>query len=178
MASNRLTHGPRDMLLSLLALLVIIGAILFLNRGCSFSPGTPVSDPATAPKVDVAASLSRAKEPFRVRVPAVPEGWRGNSFTSGKVEPSGRVVRAGWLTPEKFMQLSQSDADIMPLVASETGEGAGATGTVDVSGTQWTVFPGRRAEKAWVADVDGVRLLITGTGSENDFRTLATASTA
>ncbi|MBM7771911.1 hypothetical protein JOD54_002115 [Actinokineospora baliensis] len=173
---NRLTHGPRDIVLSLLALLIIIGAPLVLTRACTFSPGAPQADPASAPKVDVADSLGRAQAPFRVRVPSVPSAWQGNSVSSGRVDPSGRVVRAGWLTPDRFIQLSQSDAELTDLVAAETGTQGLATGVEDVDGTQWTVFPGRRDEQAWVADVGGVRLLITGSATAEEFRTLAAAA--
>ncbi|WP_051385623.1 DUF4245 family protein [Actinokineospora inagensis] len=178
MAGNRLLHGPRDMLLSLLALLIIIGLPLWLTRACTFSPGAPQADPAAAPRVDVSANLSQAQLPFKVRVPVVPAQWHGNSTSVGKVEPDDKVIRAGWLTPDRYIQLSQSNADIPELVTSETGAMSLARGTEDVNGTQWTVFPGRRDELAWVADVNGVRLLITGTGDANEFRALAAASTS
>ncbi|GLW92755.1 DUF4245 family protein [Actinokineospora globicatena] len=174
---NRLTHGPRDILLSLLALLLIVGTPLLLTRACTFSPGAPQADPASAPRVDVTAGLSRAQAPFRVRVPSVPAAWQGNSYSSGRVDPNGRVVRAGWLTPEHFIQLSQSDAELTDLVAAEVGTLGLAKEAVTVDGTQWTVFPGRRDELAWVADVSGVRLLITGNATDADFRLLAAAAT-
>ncbi|RLK54537.1 DUF4245 family protein [Actinokineospora cianjurensis] len=174
-SGNRLTHGPRDILLSMLALLLMVGIPLLLFRACTFSPGAPQADPASAPRVDVAAGLSRAQAPFAVRVPTVPSGWQGNSLSSGSVEPKGRVVRAGWLTPEHFIQLSQSDAQLTDLVAAETGALGLAQEAVTIDGTQWTVFPGRRDERAWVADVSGVRLLITGNATADDFRLLAEA---
>ncbi|WP_018683201.1 DUF4245 domain-containing protein [Actinokineospora enzanensis] len=175
-AANRLTHGPRDMLLSLLALLLIIGAILVANRACSFSPGAPQSDPATAPKVDVAAGLRRADAPFTVRNPSVPITWQGNSLSSAPID-TARVIRSGWLTPTNYIQLSQSNGSIMDLVAAETGSSSGATGTVDIAGVQWTIFPARRSEQAWVTDLGPSRLLITGDAPDPDFRTLASAAT-
>ena len=36
-------------------------------------------------------------------------------------------------------------------------------------------YPGRRAEQAWVTRLDGTTVLITGTGTEQEFRALATA---
>ncbi|GLZ41220.1 DUF4245 domain-containing protein [Actinokineospora sp. NBRC 105648] len=176
-AKSRLNQGPRDMVLSLVALLLIIGALMFANRGCAFSPGTPTADPSTAPSVDAADSLQRAAAvvDFPVRVPAVPAPWRANSSSTGRVEPVSVVVRAGWLTPGRFVQLSQSAASVPELVAAETGASSGSSGVVDVDGTQWTVYPGRRSELAWATSVSGATVLITGTGDEEEFRALARA---
>jgi hypothetical protein len=61
-------------------------------------------------------------------------------------------------------------------VAAETGRPAQpATGKTDVAGTTWSHYPGRRDELAWVTTLDGISLLITGTGDGEEFRTLAAA---
>ncbi|MGQ0840859.1 DUF4245 domain-containing protein [Actinokineospora sp.] len=174
---DRANQTLRDMVLSLLALLLIIGALLFFNRGCSFSPGTPEADPATAPTVDLRADLGRAARgvDFPLRLPEVPAGWRANSTSTSPVEPVSVVVRAGWLTPARFVQLSQSAAPAADLVRVETGRESGPVGEIEVAGTKWTVYPGRRDERAWVADFAGVRTLITGSGTEDEFRALASA---
>lgn len=39
----------------------------------------------------------------------------------------------------------------------------------------WTKYPGRRDEQSWVADLDGVRVLITGSANADQFRTMAAA---
>lgn len=165
------------MLLSLLALLLIIGSVLAFNRGCSFSPGPPEADPATAPTVDAGVDLTRYARTvdFALRLPAVPAEWKANSTSSGPVDPVSVVVRVGWITPGRFVQLSQSSAAPAEVVRVETGQEQQPTGEVEAGGRTWTVYPGRRDERAWTTEVDGVTLMITGNGSDDEFRTLATA---
>ncbi|WP_139190699.1 DUF4245 domain-containing protein [Actinokineospora iranica] len=178
--AGRANHTLRDMVLSLLALLLILAPLVVFSRGCSFSPGPPDADPATAPTVDVAEHLGRAAASvdFPLRAPTVPDTWRANSSSTSRVRPVSVVVRAGWLTPDRFIQLSQSSAALEDLLPVETGQAAPAIGTMDVDGTVWTEFSGRRAEKAWAADLGGTTTLITGSATPDEFRVLASAAQA
>jgi hypothetical protein len=174
----------RDMIGAVVVLLVIIGSVLAFFGGCQFSPGGPTVDPNTAPSADASAELGRAARSaaFAVREPEVPKGWRANSASTSAVGAGATasvVVRVGFLTTEgAFVQLSQSGGDAGEVVAEETGqaEPPRATGTVDVDGVSWTTYPGRRDEAAWVADLDGVVLLVTGSAQEDEFRQLAKAA--
>ena len=163
---------------AVVVLLVIIGAVVGFSRSCSFSPGGPSVAPPTR-TVDVAANLAAAASSvdFPVRLPRVPDGWRANSSSTTAVgRGTGVIVRVGWLTPARYVQLSQSGGAVADVVAAETGrEEAGSTGDVDVNGLRWTVYPGRRDEQAWVVRLDQTTVLITGTGSAEEFRTLAAA---
>ncbi|MCP2258923.1 Protein of unknown function (DUF4245) [Streptoalloteichus tenebrarius] len=183
---SRAQHGVRDIVLSLVFLLLIVLAIVGVTRGCSFSPGGPSVDPnAVRPTVDAPAELRRAagRVPFAVRVPAVPEGWHGNSSgvdRVGDTTPKPYAVRVGWLTDQgHYVRLSQSDAAEPDLLRFETGHAdAKATGSVEVDGVRWTVYPGQRDERAWTTTLDGHQVLITGSGSEAEFRALASATQA
>lgn len=177
------SQTPRDLLLTALPLVLVVLAFVGLAGQCSFSPGGPDTGSAQVPAVDVAAELGRVARgvDVPVRLPDVPDDWRATSVTSAGVEGGARrVVRTGWLVPTGFVQLSQSDADEAPLVAEEVGaeDVAVPTGAVDAGGATWVVYPGRREEQVWVADVDGARLLITGSAAEAEFRTLADAAIA
>lgn len=165
------------MLLSLLALLLIIGSVLAFNRGCSFSPGRPDADPAMAPTADAAVDLGRYARTtdFAIRLPAVPAEWKANSTSSGPVDPVSVVVRVGWITPGRFVQLSQSSAAPAEVVRVETGKESAPTGEVEAGGRKWATYPGRRDERAWTTEVDGTTLMITGNGTEDEFRVLAEA---
>ena len=107
----------------------------------------------------------------------MPAGWRANSSSTGPVGRGASViVRVGWLTPARYVQLSQSGGAVADVVIAETGrDEAVSSGAVDVNGMRWTTYPGRRAEQAWVTRLDGTTVLITGTGTEQEFRALATA---
>ena len=174
----------RDMIGAVVVLLVIIGAVLAFYGGCQFSPGGPTVDPNAAPSADASGELRRAagSAAFPVREPQVPEGWRANSTSTtavGAGATASVVVRVGFVTTAgAFVQLSQSGGDAGEIVAKETGqaEPPKPTGTVDVDGVTWTTYPGRRDEAAWVADLDDVVLLVTGSAPESEFRQLAKAA--
>ena len=90
----------------------------------------------------------------------------------------GRVVSTGFLTPDgRYLRLQQGDATEEAMLRAEAGGGAApAQGPVDVEGQQWVAYSGERREAIWITDLDGVRLLLTGSASEADFRTLAVAA--
>ena len=181
---DRASLRMRDMVGAVVVLLLIIGAVLAFYGGCSFSPGGPTVDPKTAPSVDASEQLERAARSaaFAVREPELPEDWRPNSASTtavGSGATASVVVRVGYVTSGgAFLQLSQSGGDAGEVVAKETGqdEPPAATGTVEVDGVTWATYPGRRDEAAWVADLDGVVVLVTGSAQEDEFRRLAEAA--
>jgi hypothetical protein len=173
----------RDMVGAMVLLVLIIGAVLTVFGSCSFSPGGPTVDPNTAPTADASGTFERAARSvtFPVRAPETPKGWRANSAATSSVGAGAEanvVVRVGWVTPGgTYLQLSQSGGTRADVLAKETGRvDTPSSGEVDVAGVTWTTYPARRDEQAWVTDLDGALVLITGSGSDAEFRTLATAT--
>ena len=174
----------RDMLVALGVLLVVILLAGGVTRSCSFAPTGPTIDPSGLPVVDAPAELRALRVPFPVRIPAVPVGWRSNSVGQDRVE-GGRAVRVGYITPAgRYLRLLQSDAPDAALLAVETGASpVAASGPVDVAGQRWIVYPRGAGEPIWIAEVATpnaapVQMLITGSGSEDDFRALAGSAPA
>lgn len=172
----------RDMIGAVVILFGIIGVILWYFGGCSFSPGGPSVDPRSAPSVDASKQLDRAAASvdFAVREPEVPASWRANSASTtavGAGATANVVVRVGWVTDTgSYVQVSQSAGREPEVVAKETGrEDNQASGTVDVAGVAWTTYPAHRDEVAWVTELDGVVVLVTGSGTEAQFRRMAQA---
>ncbi len=172
----------RDMVGAVLLLVLIIGAVLGLSGSCSFSPGGPEVDPNSAPSVDAGKQLDIAASSvtFPLREPAVPGSWRANSSSTvsvGAGAGANVVVRIGWVTPEgTYVQLNQSGGERADVVTAETGQDEpAANGEVEVAGVTWTSYPAHRDEPAWVTELDGTVVLITGSADEKAFRTLATA---
>jgi hypothetical protein len=169
---------------AVVVLVAIIGVVMAFYGGCSFSPGGPSVDSAAVPSADASGELARTARAvaFPVREPAVPKGWRANSAgtSSVGVGASGDVVvRVGWLTSSgAYLQLSQSGGDAKDVLVGETGQedAPSASGSVEVDGVTWTRYPARRDEPAWVTELDGAVLLITGSASESEFRQLAAAT--
>ena len=170
----------RDMVGALVVLALVVLAAGGLSRSCTFAPTGPTVDASRLPVVDVPAELTRLApdSTFPLRVPAVPEGWRANAVDRMSLPEGGRVVSAGFLTPDgRYLRLQQGDASEEAMLRAEAGGGAAqAQGPVDVDGQQWVAYTGQRGEPIWVTDVDGVRMLVTGSGSEADFRALAAAA--
>ena len=89
-------------------------------------------------------------------------------------------MRTGYLTPDgRYLRLVQRDADEAALLAVEAEGRAGRR-------RAWSRSPGttlgglRRRRRAELdprsPTLGGVRLLITGSGSDDEFRTLAAAA--
>jgi hypothetical protein len=173
----------KDIVIALAVLVPIILLVAGLTRACSFSPTGPSVDADRLPTVDATAELRSAAKrmPFEVRIPSVPAGWRANSAST---QPASRAaaVRVGWLTArDRYLRLTQSAAVESELVVAEVGPTAVTSGPVDVAGQRWVVYTGG-SEPAWVTELaptvagrPAVQVLITGSGTEEDFRALAAA---
>jgi len=72
----------------------------------------------------------------------------------------------------------QTDADEPALLATEAEGAPVASGPVVVNGVTWVSYADETREPIRIATVDGVRLLITGSGTDDEFRALAAAATS
>jgi hypothetical protein len=195
-AKPRLLQDGRDMFWSLVPL--VLGCILLagLVGMCSFQPGG--TNKGTIPSYDAAAALRADAQTlgFPVRLPQLPAGWQPNSggrggIKNGRTDPStGQRLNApksivGYISPNgMYLSLTQSNADEDKLVGS-IHPSAYPTGTVDVAGTNWVVYQGAGqngtdAEPVWTtrltSPAGATQVAITGAGSTDQFRTLATAT--
>ena len=133
-----------------------------------------MADPSAARVVDAPAQLRALTAPFPLRVPATPAGWRSNSV--GTDDVAGRkAVRAGYLTPSAgYLQLQQSDATEEALLAAMRRASRPRVRRTSAARGGSSTARGPR-EPVWIADVKGVRLVLTGSATDDEFRTLATA---
>jgi Protein of unknown function (DUF4245) len=181
---------------SMAPLVVACIALAGLVGMCSFQPTGPMT--GKAPTYDAALALNSDAQTlgFPIRLPKLPAGWAPNSgsrdgLEAGRTDPkTGQPVRAlvstvGYLTPTgMYVSLTQSNADEDKLVRSVHPE-MYPTGAQDVAGTKWIVYEGASAggngnEPVWTTRLDGpggsTQIAITGAGSPDEFRTLATAT--
>jgi Protein of unknown function (DUF4245) len=195
-AKPRLLQDGRDMFWSLAPL--VLGCILLagLVGMCSFQPGG--TNKGTIPSYDAAAALRADAQTlgFPIRLPELPAGWRPNSgdrggIQNGRTDPStGQRQNAatsivGYISPTgMYLSLTQSNADEDKLVGSIQAA-AYPTGAVDVAGTHWVVYQGAGqrgadGEPVWTTRLSSPagasQVAITGAGSTDQFRTLATAT--
>jgi hypothetical protein len=177
---------------------LVLGCILLagLIGMCSFQPGG--TNKGTIPSYDAAAALRADAQTlgFPIRLPQLPAGWQPNSggrggIQNGRTDPStGQRLNAatsivGYISPTgMYLSLTQSNADEDKLVGS-IHPPAYPSGTVDVAGTNWVVYQGAGqsgvdAEPVWTtrltSPAGATQVAITGAGSTDQFRTLATAT--
>ena len=175
----------KDMVVAIGVLLVVVLVIGGLSRGFGFAPGGPTVDPAAIPVVDAPAELRglATSVPYPLRAPATPEGWRSNSVAQDRVTGTARTdVRVGYLTAgSRYLQLLQTDApeDVL-LAAQSPGRRLAAQGPQTVAGQAWVVYGAEPEEPVWIADLPtqggkSVRVLISGSGTVANYRTLAAA---
>ncbi|WP_016700625.1 DUF4245 domain-containing protein [Actinoalloteichus spitiensis] len=181
---SRAQQSTRDLLLSMLPLLLVLLALTGLVGMCSFSPGGPSVDPEVGARADPEGDLRRAVSTvdLAVREPDLTEEWRVNNVRVSQLGGRGTAataLRVGYLTPDgRYLRLSQSDAEEADLVAFETGVDPAGLGTVEAGGLTWVRYAGQRDEEAWTTELDGQRLLLTGSADEPEFRELAEATVA
>jgi hypothetical protein len=176
---------------------LVVGCIVLagLVGMCTFAPGGTTK--GTIPSYDASAALraDAATLGFPIRLPRLPAGWQPNSGGRGGIE-NGRtdtstgqrlnaaVSTVGYITPTgMFLSLTQSNADEDKLVGSihPSQQTLFPTGSVDVAGTSWVVYQGGQAgEPVWTtrlaSPVGPTQIAITGAGSSDQFRTLASAT--
>lgn len=186
--------GSKDMVMTMVIVLVVVGLIALYGRNVSFVPGAQAKD-GPVPTADVGGGFAHAKSTmdFAVTVPAdVPESWHPNSLSVSDPEVSNdgiaqvgtlKAVRGGWVTAnDTFIQLVEAAGDIPQVLSNEFGQAGQITGTVEAGDATWNVTTGVRSEVAWIRSVTTTEgtttLLISGDAAESDFRALAQAVSA
>ncbi|MFD3506137.1 DUF4245 domain-containing protein [Nocardia sp. NPDC058666] len=177
---HRIFNDYRDLFWSLVPLVLAAVVLAGVASQCTVATNGPTQ--GQIPHFDADAALkSDAKSlPFPIRNPVLPQGWQSNSGSRDTIAAAGGgpVSTVGYITPQgTYMRFSQSSASEEALSRQELGSRY-PTGATDVAGQKWVVYSEPTEETAWIADLGGVRILITGAGNEAAFTTLATAITA
>ncbi|MPZ28169.1 MAG: DUF4245 family protein [Micromonosporaceae bacterium] len=162
------SRRPRDMVISLLVLLVPV--VLFVGVYQVLSGRTrPVEvDPQPALAAAAAAGLE-------VSTPeGLSAGWVPVSavFQPGE---AGDTLRVGYVTPDGgSVQLAQSTVPPEQLLPGELKDPATPAGAVDLAGRPWQAYPPRAGERALVLLEPELTTIVRGTASEAELRDLAT----
>lgn len=178
-AKPRILNNNKDMIWSLIPLLLLCAFIAVVSGNCSVGL-TGGSGDDKVPAYDVANGLraDARSVTFPIRLPQTPADWKPNSGTTEALENTV-VSNAGYITANGvYIQLSQTnatqDAVVGYLSDDETLLGAG---TRDVGGRKWVAYgkpDGGRT--VWVTDLGDVRIgLKSNKAKDDDFSTLASA---
>lgn len=181
-AENSRLHRQRQTVLNLVlalgaSLLVVLVIVLIVPR----------SDTAFEPDVDVATTAEQAQVAIDdpLAVPELPEGWRANAAelrTSQVDEVTAWYV--GYLTPsDEYIGMYQG-FEANPTWAAGLLVRTLATGTTTIDGVEWTVYDNRdtgddvgNAEYGLTTEAGDSTFVLLGTGTPEEFETLATALT-
>lgn len=173
----RILNDYRDLLWSLIPLLVICVGFAALAGQCSVSAGGPT--PGNIPHFDVRSALRDDARtlPFPIRQPSLPEDWHPNSGSHDTIVGAGGgpVSTVGFITPQgTYLQLTQTSATESAL-ADHVLQTRSPSGTQRVGDRNWTVYHVQGSEPAWITDFGDVRVLIKGAGNQAAYTTLAGA---
>ena len=172
----RILQSNKDMAWSLIPLLLACLAIAAVAGQCSLRVGGPSQ--GTVPRVDLGASLQAdaAALPFPIREPKVPDSWTPNSASRPTITGDKVGSTVGFITDKgNYLALTQSDATEDQLVQYVAQGSRTATGAENLGGTNWVVYGGDGVESIWVADFGRTHAVVTGSGTSDEFVTLATA---
>lgn len=174
----RILNNNRDMVWSLIPLVIACLLIAGVASQCSLSPGGPKQGPIPNFDVNSALQYDAAAIGFPVRNPVVPEEWTPNSGSRATIsgDSGGAASTVGYITGSgAYLQLTQTAASeelVVPFVAGET---VYASGAQNVSGRDWVVYGEEGSRTYWVSDFGDVRILLGGTANTEEFTTLAAA---
>lgn len=104
----------------------------------------------------------------------VPKDWRANAST---FDSTGRTARMhiGFATPgSDYAGLDETNGAAGPLIAKVLGaRGAKVTGTTTIAGQTWELRRSDRGEEALTLTTGGITVVVTGSASDQQLRTLA-----
>ncbi|WP_344630601.1 DUF4245 domain-containing protein [Streptomyces glaucosporus] len=170
MASKRGTQTARDMVLSMLVILLGAGLVyLFIPHDDSLDPVRPIT-------YDTELATARRAAPYPLAAPVgLPETWRATSVRYDGQSDHGAVWHLGFMDPDnEYAAVEQGDGKPDAFIAEVThgAEPTGENRTVD--GEEWERYEGPKYD-ALVHREDGVTTVVTGTAPFDSLARLAAA---
>jgi len=169
-SSSRLAKfTAANMLRSLLPLVVMVLALAYF---CSPQNQDPVTEIDPAHSISYAASLTQVTLP----VPELPETWRPTSVDVVAPEdgPPGPVtLTIGYVTPTGEFARYIASTDPAAELTEELLRDADSVGRLTLSDESWEEFTTSRGELLYLRTDDDLRLLVTGSASAPELRSLA-----
>lgn len=176
--AERSTAGPPErlgklttanMLRSLLPLVVMVLALAYFCTPQDVDPVTEI-DPSSS--ISYAASLTEGE----LLVPDLEENWRPTSVeVAGPADgqPGPATLTIGYVTPsQEFARYVVSTDPSSELVADLLTD-AETAGGASLDGRPWEEFITSRGEQLYLRSDDDLRIVVTGSASQDELRTLA-----
>lgn len=162
-----------NMLRSMLPLVVMVLALAYF---CSPQVTDPVMEIDPSNSIRYAASLAVVALP----VPELAETWRATSVEVDAPEDGqpGRVtLTIGYVTPEENFARYLVSTDPAGALIESLLRGADPVAALTIAGQAWEEFSASRNERLYLARSGDLRLLVTGSASQDELRALAASLT-
>ncbi|MEU4687464.1 DUF4245 domain-containing protein [Actinoplanes sp. NPDC023714] len=159
---------PRDMIYSLLVLLVPIALVMVFWKVVLDGDKPLTKDPSSA--------IQSASREFTVAQPAgLSEDWHVTSATFGR-EEGGATLRIGYVDPDADpILVVQSTVPADTLVPAEVGDQGKRTGTFRTANRTWMTYSGRPGETAFIVTEQNRTIVLIGETKQKNMETLAAA---
>ncbi|GAA1476502.1 hypothetical protein GCM10009623_09480 [Nocardioides aestuarii] len=105
--------------------------------------------------------------------PTVPEGWKATSVDS---QP-GREWSIGFLTPDGFAGVHQSEASSSSIIETYVDPDANEGDPVTIAGSDWDTWTDEGGDVGYLGEVDGQQVLVYGSAPPDALRSLAASLT-
>jgi hypothetical protein len=105
--------------------------------------------------------------------PSVPEGWQATSVES---QP-GREWGIGFLTPDGFAGIHQSEDSSNDLLETYVDEAPTEGDPVTIAGQEWEAWSDDGGDRGYLGEVDGQQVLVYGSESAETLQSLAASLT-
>ncbi|MEV0897630.1 DUF4245 domain-containing protein [Actinoplanes sp. NPDC049802] len=155
-------RSPRDMLLSLLVLLVPIALLLTFYR-VVLDGDEPIS-------IDPTSAIQQAEREFPVAQPRGldEDDWHVSSAVFRRAD-GGATLRIGYVGPAgKAMQLIQSTVASATLIPAEVGDSGTRVGAYRTDARVWMQYTGRPGETALISAEPDRTIVIIGDGGDTE----------
>ncbi|MEE6256979.1 DUF4245 domain-containing protein [Plantactinospora sonchi] len=168
----RSQRSPRDIVISLLVLLVPIALLIGLGRAFLGADTPTEVDPAPIVQQARAANLFPVGE-----VTGLGDGWHTVTADFRRAD-TGATLRIGYLTPDDDgVQVVQSSVPAERLLPDELTRDGQPRGAVEIGGRSWQRYTARADELAFVLLEPGRTVIVVGPASEDELRRLAASLT-
>ncbi len=152
--------------------------VMFVSVGftglCTFNPGAPENGPVQEVDAKTFTDMEARSVTYPVRYPEMPEGWVTNSARRSMIggEPAPVI---GWVTPDTgYVAMTQTSADLTEAIKAIDEDPRQNTDTVRIAGEDVQKYTSeeRDVRDVWAVDLDDVRLVFTGAGTDAEFEEL------
>ncbi|MGP6173663.1 DUF4245 domain-containing protein [Corynebacterium sp. A21] len=173
----RILQGGKDMLLSVGVVVLVMVLMVGFTGMCTWNPGAPKQGPVQEVDAETFTSMEARAMNFPVRFPENPEGWVTNSARRSFLGNTPAVT-VGWVTVDGgYLQLTQSGELLEDAVKGIDPDPRTLERTQDIAGEEVQIYSSEDNDvrDLWAVDLEDVRILLTGAGTDEEFSTLLEA---